>query len=963
MARLFEGNSGTSSYDPATGKFNEVNSLLNSAGELMKPFKYADLTDFAKKVDLSLAGNMMDCGECHVGGGAMQYVPYTVLGARTPLRNIKTTDVNGSGPILKTDITAFNYFIDNYDVDGDGNKNEVMHIDYANTGVMEVDCFMCHLQGYQYEERNTVLRKAKIDATRAVGAGFATANTLVWAPTADEAPAGYGNTVVYDAAKLSEDVNGHAIIPSSFFANFVKRTPASENCASCHMGEYAVDWKKRGDHWEGEHDYEVHYMYGCMGCHERMPTAAQPGPFTSEDGGLYPQMGTGLLGHDPAKGNAPYSSLYNGNDNVAFKGCEGCHLTGTNGAEQFGAPDPTAAHQAAGLTARIVQSGIDGVANISHIDLMDCSACHSRKISSSVWNTGGAVVDATGADPVGRLADHENQYVDRNNMTDRTGLSWYNGKLLRVGILNTMFYRDKNDIDFDANLDGRGGGMDALLMTQVLAVNEANGWKSLTEDTHGNVTAAAIDARVAAMNAAVDGWAGVTGKAQTKLSFMGVPFKDQHSVSPAALAWGANGCADCHAAGSEFYRGAMRMVGDDMTMYWNDDFVPYTKANGSTQPTDFHPNTKNKVANRSIAVTATNGTLSLDADGDGTPESYKTVRDVDRSEALYEGTFMTNADFADSYSSTGAIGFAGNEKGWLLKVQAKNTETGVITTRTRAVSGNVADLTALLANLGGFATGDFEFTITDNGAGGITLTADPGYQVRLHPQADSGNFLIANAQWKAAPVKGINGVDYAGRDAWLAYLDTLSNAAAFGIGVDPVAVFSAPATEVTVNTAFDFVADTNANTQGTFTYSWLMNDGNGTTLTGATASHTFTTTGSFLVTLYVEDEEGKRAADSKYVKVVAPAPDTTISYSQIAGTNSAEVTFGNMPTHTRLLLYWGDGTYQWVTDDQTDLTVTKAFRAVSTYDKGTYYQYLTRVYVYNGSSRVDYETATITLNK
>ena len=96
---------------------------------------------------------------------------------------------------------------------------------------------------------------------------------------------------------------------------------------------------------------------------------------------------------------------------------------------------------------------------------MDCSACHSRKISSSVWNTGGAVVDATGVDAAGRLADHENEFVDRNNMTDRTGLAWYGGKLIRVGLLNTMFYRDKNDVDFDANLDGRGGGMDALLMT------------------------------------------------------------------------------------------------------------------------------------------------------------------------------------------------------------------------------------------------------------------------------------------------------------------------------------------------------------------------------------------------------------------------------------------------------------------------------------------------------------------
>ena len=39
---------------------------------------------------------------------------------------------------------------------------------------------------------------------------------------------------------------------------------------------------------------------------------------------------------------------------------------------------------------------------------------------------------------------------------------------------------------------------------------------------------------------------------------------------------------------------------------------------------------------------------------------------------MYEGTFLTNADFAASYSSTGAIGFGGNEKGWLLKVQVKN---------------------------------------------------------------------------------------------------------------------------------------------------------------------------------------------------------------------------------------------------------------------------------------------------
>ncbi len=144
MARLFKGDSGTSAYNATTAKFDEVNSLLDPvSGDRMIPFSYVDAEDFAQKVDLSIPGAMMDCGECHIGGGAMQYIPFTDLRYRIPLRDITTNIKPKTGLPYNTvqstigpdEYTAFNYFIDTYDVDNDGNKSEVQYMDYANTGV------------------------------------------------------------------------------------------------------------------------------------------------------------------------------------------------------------------------------------------------------------------------------------------------------------------------------------------------------------------------------------------------------------------------------------------------------------------------------------------------------------------------------------------------------------------------------------------------------------------------------------------------------------------------------------------------------------------------------------------------------------------------------------------------------------------------------------------------------------
>ncbi|GAB4177580.1 MAG: PKD domain-containing protein [Geothermobacteraceae bacterium] len=1009
MARLFNGPAGTSSYDAANAKFDEVSSndwTIFSFGTLGTDANGNGVDDavenFQKKVDLSLAGNIMDCGECHVGGGAMEYVPFSDLTARIPLRELQVNTPVPAGnsvqsKLLSGEVTAFNYFIDNYDADGDGDKLEALPIDYANAGVMEVDCFICHLDGYDYGKRREVLREARLDATRVVGAGIGTESDLPYGDT------GFGTLVDYNAnvqvAAGGETVGkyshtealsaGQLYLPESFFTN-LKEKPAAENCANCHQNHGSVDWKKRGDNWIADANYEVHYNLGCLGCHER--NDGWEDPVTHKPN---PEQGAGVLGHDPAKGDAPYSSLYNANDKAAFKDCASCHLANADGGQSYGAPDPTAAHQAKGLTAALVT---DAAGNkVGHVDLFDCASCHARRISNDPHNTGGVLVDATGPDLEGRLADHENELVDRNNMQDQTLLSWYKGKLLRSSLLTTVFLRDKNDTSFDGNMDGRGGGMDALLQTQVLATGLNLGVGPLTEqalaagaDVNGDyhVTGTMISNFMTRLKTDVETWVGKTG-ASLFYSTMGVPFKVNHGISPADQAWGAGGCADCHGADKGFYNGAIKTISDNLA--WDDSsyYTPFTMANAMTQPTDVHPNVKDKVGKRSIAVQYGNAGM----------------RAIDRSEMLYEGTFMTQADFAAEYTGSTVAGwYLSNGKpdpltvdngtaGWLFKVQVKSDADGSVITRTKMLGTGTAVytpdadptpaeriaalLTAMTAGFTGNDGGDgvcdpgdatFEFCIVDGGANNLKIIAKSGYTVRLHPQSTVGgkHFNIANATWKANPLTPALPAVFAtvdsdsdglidGRAEMVAYLNAITAADA-GIGVDPQAAISAPAgNEVEVDTAVTFSADTSLNTQGSFTYTWDFNDGTPDE-TGASVQHTFTTVGSYQVALRVTDEEGKSDVEVKTITVKAPAPPADISLAApVTAGSAANVVFANLGPFTRLIIYWGDGSRSIDNTGGTD-TITIQHTYTTPGNK------LVKVLVYDGRSRTGIKSGTITID-
>ena len=571
-------------------------------------YDYGDAAMFAKRVDNSQAGIMRDCAECHVGGGAMEYVPVAM---GTELSEGARPELRANPAILAgTQYNTFNYFIDQYDENNDGILGQVLPQNYADTGVMEMDCLMCHMEGYSWDDRVQAIRKGNFDASRVAGAGLGTADNAVAGSTGvgldGTSSAGYGKTVTYDTdLMVADDGNGNATLSAAALAK-IQAVPPSENCSSCHMDMHAVDWKKRGDTWHKDMAYEteVHGSLGCMGCHTRDdgkemdPNNTIAGtPDTPEWTGKASGAGTDAktLGHDPSKGNAPYGSLWNMNDNNV-RTCAGCHLASENKSYVGfgGAPDPTLRHAQMGLTQTLIQkTGMGkmmGTANGNHLDIITCEACHTRKLghgptnqptypnnldshkSLYEWGTGGAMVDGTGPDPDGRNTDHENLYVERT-MENNLAYAWQGNKISVRNALVSMFWLDKDDTfgdkysGIDVNGDGQGGGSDPVLSTHVMAALRTAGYAAMTSD--GDMNGTEIDQHAAALKSYLMGVDPANSAAKLKLSLMGVFFKVNHGTTPAANAWGAGGCKDCHGANKGFYNGPYDMKPRDLQASWS----------------------------------------------------------------------------------------------------------------------------------------------------------------------------------------------------------------------------------------------------------------------------------------------------------------------------------------------------------------------------------------------------------
>lgn len=973
MARIYNDGAGTT-YDAANAKNND------NAFTTFTPFDFG--TNFTKKADNSVAAEMRDCGECHVGGGFMQYYTASADAGKpfqyNPNNRIDYRDAadpakNPNAAAFNT-VNNFNTYIDIFGLDGlgfeptdhDGVARGPEKLptyaakfnDYSSTGVLEMDCLMCHFDGYSWEARRNEVRKGNFDSSRAAGAGLGSSVDA--------------RNVVYNS-NVATLADGTLALTATAGAK-IAGTPKSANCASCHQEMHQVDWKKRGELWTAAND--VHYSFGCMACHERKPNAAVG---TS---GLQSELALGQC--DPAKGGtSPFDALWNKVDNTGFKSCSDCHLPSPtvtqamvdanpslklnlNDWNTYGAPNADAAHQSAGLNAILLQApGVrNGVPSKSHIDLMDCTACHTR---NKAGITGGAFVDGTGTDLEGRVAMHDTQSVSKD-MANGLALHWLGGKLYSANLLTSFFWRDMNDLNYDANQDGRAGGMDALLQTHVAKINLDAGVKALAED--GVITSEEIAARQALITAGLPALNGVSGTIVPRISMLTVPFKATHNVSPADVAWGkpardangnvtAYGCAECHSATGTFYQGAYPVLTGNLSWTFKDgQLARFTKVNGKADESEGHPNIRDKHNQRTVAFTLFNA-------APGAAENSGTLINIDRSQVIYESTFkaptalltgFTEAAFTATGAPTGCTNSGGNvsTKGHILKIDverydAANSKWVTDASRTWSTNTEIAAgataVDSLVTSMGGFAT-NFGFTVT-NDAGKLKFTPAAGYRIRLNAEAtDFAPFGLSANAYASAPQTGVIDATVAsGAAQWVSYLNGITPAKA-GLLEKPVAVIgaiadldpAAPGLQVAINTDVTLTA-ANGQASGFVTYTWSASDATAIAGTQSTKVN-FATEGAKTVTLKVTDEDGNNAFATVDLVVVTP-PVEMISWADAAGALSGTLTVTGMPAHDKLKFVWGDGRYEYVTSSTAN--VSRAHLYATAGVKGV------QVYFYQGS--------------
>jgi hypothetical protein len=235
------------------------------------------------------------CGTCHPGGGPAEYDRkgnrYDEF-VRDPENNIIPRG-------------------DNY-LDGDYYRSN-----WGKSGVLEADCLICHLKGYNWKKRALAVRGGFLYEAPMVGAGWFK-DLKVSKPAVPSAkPKAISFRTDYTQTNIADPAN---------LAAFITGEVPDKNCWNCHIMPESI---KRGRSWEPETD--VHKAKGltCTYCH---PSGEN---------------------HEIAKGDVLAGSVRDDLDGT-MKGCIDCHLKGADDR----APKPD--HKFPDL----------------HIEKITCGACH-----------------------------------------------------------------------------------------------------------------------------------------------------------------------------------------------------------------------------------------------------------------------------------------------------------------------------------------------------------------------------------------------------------------------------------------------------------------------------------------------------------------------------------------------------------------------------------------------------------
>ena len=162
---------------------------------------------------------------------------------------------------------------------------------WHQTGVLEADCLICHLPGYDYSLRAQQIKKLNYRWAATEGAGLGVVEGAV---ADNEVPVVRYNTNLFGA-------DGKVHLPI--------RRPSDRACSSCHT---MAEAQKRGTAWHNPYIKDVHSDVGvsCVDCH------------------------TGDIRHNFAKGHSSNEHVRDDLDGT-MQSCQECHYETRN----LGAPD------------------------------------------------------------------------------------------------------------------------------------------------------------------------------------------------------------------------------------------------------------------------------------------------------------------------------------------------------------------------------------------------------------------------------------------------------------------------------------------------------------------------------------------------------------------------------------------------------------------------------------------------
>ena len=425
----------------------------------------------------SPGGGQPPCGACHPGGGGFEFD-----------RDGNRYDEHlAENPELAESL------------DGDYYQSK-----WDASGVVEADCFVCHLEGYDFQSRIDQLTLGNYRWAVVAGSRIGIVEGAV--------RRGSEPTVAYHQRLFNAD--GTITLEMSW-------PPPDENCVNCHGRS---DVRKRGFSWDDPFNPDIHQQQGvsCTACHPA---------------GLDHQI---AKGHDPTFAAAPE---YEG----TMKDCKGCHELG-----YLGAPIPD--HET------VRPSHVQNIACEScHIPSLNRAAALGHETSTGKLQFRTRPAEAEEPGEVGRWSPDYDRWEDGLVYNINHFLAVWWGNRDADGLIYPLFLSEQEaawkQYRSDVEDDDEDGLKEVNRDEEIIA-----GLRAFTEVLAGNERFSQIQPVFLSAETAYE----LNDNGELVSSPLeGTPlegatyvdFSINHNTAPTRMALGASGCADCHVKEAHFFKG------------------------------------------------------------------------------------------------------------------------------------------------------------------------------------------------------------------------------------------------------------------------------------------------------------------------------------------------------------------------------------------------------------------------